>query len=66
MRYDLTYPVLAHPALGGAARIDAPFLFGRVFRMIGADATLFPNYGGRFGYDRATCTEPARRCRPAA
>ena len=30
----------SHPAL----------LFGKIFRMLGADAVVFPNHGGRFGY----------------
>jgi len=47
--------VLAHPALGGAARIALPLLFGRLFRLFGADATIFPNHGGRFGYTAETC-----------
>jgi ribulose-bisphosphate carboxylase large chain len=45
----------AHPTLAGAARIAPPFLFGKVFRMLGADALVFPNHGGRFGYTRETC-----------
>ena len=40
----------AHPTLAGAARIAPPFLFGKIFRMLGADALVFPNHGGRFGY----------------
>lgn len=47
--------ILAHPSLGGAMRIAPQFLFGKVFRMLGADATIFPNYGGRFSYDSAIC-----------
>ena len=45
----------AHPTLAGAARIAPPFLFGKVFRMLGADALVFPNHGGRFVYTRETC-----------
>jgi ribulose-bisphosphate carboxylase large chain len=51
----LGVPVLAHPALGGAARIAPAVLFGQLFRLFGADATIFPNHGGRFSYSRATC-----------
>jgi ribulose-bisphosphate carboxylase large chain len=46
---------LAHPAMGGAARIAPPLLLGKLFRLFGADATIFPNYGGRFGYSPETC-----------
>jgi ribulose-bisphosphate carboxylase large chain len=55
--------VLAHPALAGTTRIAAPLLLGRLFRLLGADATIFPNYGGRFSYSRETCREIARAAR---
>ncbi|MBX2805153.1 MAG: ribulose 1,5-bisphosphate carboxylase [Hyphomicrobiales bacterium] len=45
----------AHPAMGGAARIAPPLLIGKLFRLLGADAVIFPNFGGRFGYSRQTC-----------
>jgi ribulose-bisphosphate carboxylase large chain len=51
---------MAHPAMAGAARIAPPLLIGRIFRMLGADATVFPNHGGRFGYSPATCRALAR------
>ena len=46
---------LAHPALAGAARIAPPLLLGKLFRLFGADAVIFPHHGGRFGYSAATC-----------
>lgn len=52
------YPDMAfmtHPALAGAARIAPPALLGKLFRLFGADATVFPNHGGRFGYSPETC-----------
>jgi ribulose-bisphosphate carboxylase large chain len=49
-------PILAHPALAGAARIAPPLLLGKLFRLFGADATIFPNAGGRFTYSAKTCT----------
>jgi len=48
-------PVMAHPAFAGSGRIAPPLLLGRLFRLFGADATIFPNHGGRFAYDRTTC-----------
>jgi ribulose-bisphosphate carboxylase large chain len=48
---------MAHPAMAGASRIAPPFLLGRLFRLLGADATVFPNHGGRFGYTPGTCQE---------
>jgi ribulose-bisphosphate carboxylase large chain len=50
---------LAHPTLAGAARIAPPLLIGKLFRLIGADATIFPNHGGRFGYLPETCRQIA-------
>ena len=53
---------LAHPALGGNSRIAPPLLLGRLFRLFGADAVIFPNHGGRFTYPRNVCAAIARRC----
>ena len=50
---------IAHPSLGGL-RIAPPALFGKLFRVFGADAVIFPNHGGRFGYSRYTCHAIAR------
>src|SRR5262249_28067300 len=50
---------LAHPSLAGS-RIAPPLLFGKLFRMLGADAVIYPNYGGRFGYSPETCRALAR------
>jgi ribulose-bisphosphate carboxylase large chain len=63
MQVELDVPVLAHPALGGASRIAAPVLLGTLFRLFGADATIFPNHGGRFSYDRETCLAIAHAAR---
>ncbi|MEZ5729524.1 MAG: RuBisCO large subunit C-terminal-like domain-containing protein [Burkholderiaceae bacterium] len=63
VRARANVPVIAHPAFAGAGRIAAPLLLGRLFRLFGADATIFPNHGGRFSYDRATCDAIARYAR---
>ncbi|MEA2938390.1 MAG: S-methyl-5-thioribulose 1-phosphate isomerase [Alphaproteobacteria bacterium] len=54
---DLAF--LAHPALVGA-RMSPPLLYGKIFRMLGADAVVYPNHGGRFGYSADTCRLIAR------
>ncbi|HQT75596.1 MAG: ribulose 1,5-bisphosphate carboxylase [Rhodospirillales bacterium 20-64-7] len=54
---------MAHPSLGGAARIAPDLLIGGLFRLMGADAVIFPNHGGRFGYSPATCLRLAQRAR---
>jgi ribulose-bisphosphate carboxylase large chain len=62
-----TYPdlgILAHPAMMGAARIS-PLVYAKLFRLLGADAFVFPNYGGRFGYSPQTCREMADALREA-
>ena len=62
---------IAHPALGGL-RIAPEALFGKLFRLFGADAVIFPNHGGRFSYSREVCdaiarhnTQPWHDLRPA-
>jgi ribulose-bisphosphate carboxylase large chain len=55
---DLAF--FAHPALAGASRIAPALLFGKIFRMFGADAVIFPNHGGRFGYSADTCRRIAK------
>jgi ribulose-bisphosphate carboxylase large chain len=55
---------IAHPSMAGASRIAPALLLGKLFRMLGADAVVFPNYGGRFGYSPETCrclAQTARR-----
>ena len=47
-------PVMAHPAFAGG-RIAPALLLGRLFRLFGADATIFPNWGGRFAFSRGEC-----------
>ena len=46
---------MAHPAMTGSGQIAPPLLFGKLFRLLGADAVVFANHGGRFGYTTATC-----------
>ena len=63
-----------HPAMAGASRIAPPLLFGKLFRLFGADAVIYPNYGGRFSYSPETSRAVAdaarrdwhglRRCLP--
>lgn len=60
---ELDIPVMAHPAFAGAARIAPPVLLGKLFRLFGADATIFPNHGGRFSYSRETCMAIANAAR---
>ena len=51
---------IAHPSLSGM-RISPAVLFGKLFRLFGADAVIFPNHGGRFSFPRDTCDAIAKR-----
>lgn len=46
---------MAHPSFTGAQRLAPPLLLGTLFRVFGADATVFTNYGGRFGFSPELC-----------
>ena len=54
---------VAHPSMAGATRIAPPLLIGKLFRVLGADGVVFPNYGGRFGYSPDTCRDLTREAR---
>jgi len=51
---------MAHPSMAGAARIAPALLLGKLFRLLGADAVVFPHTGGRFGYSLDTCKRLAQ------
>jgi ribulose-bisphosphate carboxylase large chain len=55
VRENASIAFIAHPSMAGAARIAPPLLLGKLFRLLGADAVVFPNHGGRFGYSPDTC-----------
>lgn len=54
-------PIMAHPALQGSfvtcpdTGISHYVMFGQIPRLAGADATIFPNYGGRFSFSIQDC-----------
>ncbi len=60
VRENPTVAFIAHPTMAGVARIAPPLLLGKLFRILGADAVIFPNYGGRFGYSPDICRALAR------
>lgn len=61
--YAAHYPLvfMSHPAMTGSFYVDghqgmAPeFMLGKLFRWLGCDISVFPNYGGRFGLTREQC-----------
>ena len=48
------FAFIAHPAMTGASRVS-PYVFAKLFRLFGADAVIFPNPGGRFGFSMECC-----------
>jgi ribulose-bisphosphate carboxylase large chain len=63
----LDLPLLAHPALLGsfvmAPSMSHAVTFATLMRIAGADASIYPNYGGRFGFSEAECLSIATACR---
>ncbi|MDF2631058.1 MAG: mtnW [Symbiobacteriaceae bacterium] len=66
MRYladdeEIGLPIMSHPALQGnfvtspESGISHYALFGQIARLAGADATIYPNWGGRFAFSKAEC-----------
>jgi S-methyl-5-thioribulose 1-phosphate isomerase len=58
---SIALPVLTHPALQGSfvtgnkSGMSHEVIFGQLARLAGADATIFPNFGGRFSFSREEC-----------
>lgn len=63
---NLALPVFSHPAFQGSyvlspdSGISHRVLFGQLARLAGADATIFPSFGGRFSFSREECESIAR------
>ncbi|GHS90631.1 ribulose-bisphosphate carboxylase [Synergistales bacterium] len=62
---DIGLPIFAHPAFIGSYALGregvaCDALFGTLMRLAGADATIFPNYGGRFPLSKTECLAIAR------
>ncbi len=62
----LGLPILAHPAFQGtyvlhpSSGMSHQLLFGQLPRLAGADATIYPNFGGRFGFTKDECLSIVR------
>lgn len=54
-------PMMIHPAFSGQLVMNAehgftaPFLYGSLWRALGADFVIYPNAGGRFSFTEETC-----------
>ena len=66
---DFGLPIMAHPSHLGPYVLSPDhgyghgMLFGQLMRLAGADISVFPNYGGRFGFSKAECGEIVGACR---
>jgi ribulose-bisphosphate carboxylase large chain len=68
----LALPILAHPAFLGSLTVGADaglghgLAYGTLPRLAGADATIFPSFGGRFSFTREQCEEIVAAAREPA
>jgi ribulose-bisphosphate carboxylase large chain len=59
-------PIMSHPTLQGSfvtspdSGISHYALFGQLARLAGADASIFPSWGGRFAFSRDECRSIAQ------
>ncbi|GGA26064.1 RuBisCO large subunit C-terminal-like domain-containing protein [Neptunicoccus cionae] len=66
---DFGLPIMAHPSHLGPYVLSPDhgyshgMLFGQLMRMAGADISVFPNYGGRFGFSKDECSSIVDACR---
>ena len=65
---DFDLPILSHPAFQGSF-VTSPengishfCLFGQLNRLAGADAAIFPNFGGRFSFSQEECRAIVEGC----
>ena len=64
----LRMPIFAHPSLLGSLALNPHqgmafrLVFGLLPRLAGADASIFPNHGGRFRFSVEDCHDIARGC----
>lgn len=64
----IALPVMSHPAFIGSYTTSQEHgiahyaLYGQLMRLAGADATIFPNYGGRFAFSEAECRSIVEGC----
>lgn len=62
-------PIMAHPAFSGAyvthpeQGFSPAFLYGQLYRALGADFSIYPNAGGRFSFSLNECREINDVCR---
>ncbi|MCC5927569.1 MAG: ribulose 1,5-bisphosphate carboxylase large subunit [Bacteroidetes bacterium] len=68
-RQEGALPVMVHPAFSGVYvmdkrhGLDKGFLYGALWRAMGADMSIFPNHAGRFSFSLKECLNIVERAR---
>lgn len=66
---EVALPIISHPSMLGSfvsnptQGIAHGVLLGTIMRLAGADISIFPNFGGRFAFTSAECSEITRAAR---
>lgn len=66
---SIAVPIMAHPSFVGSLvltpgqGLNHALVFSDFARMAGADITIFPNFGGRFGFSQEECLSITRAAR---
>jgi ribulose-bisphosphate carboxylase large chain len=65
---EINLPIIAHPAFIGSLLTSKEngfshyALLGQMMRMIGADVSIYPNFGGRFSFSKEECSSIVKGC----
>lgn len=60
-RMDIDLPIISHPSFSGSLTtstdkgLTPDFLYGQLWRALGADFAIYPNKGGRFSFTATEC-----------
>ncbi len=65
---EIALPVFSHPSFSGSYVVNRQGFtcrsyYGQLLRLAGADAVIYPNYGGRFSFSVEECVSIAETCR---
>lgn len=65
---EIPLPIMAHPAFSGGLvqnpyhGFSKDFLYGELWRALGADFSIYPNAGGRFSFSLDECQSINKKC----
>ena len=66
--HEINLPIIAHPAFIGSFLTNSEngfshyALLGQMMRIIGADISIYPNFGGRFSFSKDECLSIVKGC----